>query len=92
MTFIVLVSAPAALRGAVTRWLFEISPGIYVGKISKRVREHLWNKISRELRGGTAMIISPVKNEQGFDIRTLGPTRWQPVDHDGLTLIRRPRT
>ena len=35
-TFIVIVLtvSPPKLRGHLTRWLFEISPGVYVGKAS----------------------------------------------------------
>lgn len=45
MIVIVLTVSPPKLRGHLTRWLFEISPGVYVGKASARVRELLWQQI-----------------------------------------------
>ena len=32
MVVIVLTACPAGLRGHLTRWLLEISPGVFVGK------------------------------------------------------------
>ena len=31
MTVIVVTACPAGLRGHLTRWLLEISPGVFVG-------------------------------------------------------------
>lgn len=39
MTVIVLTAVPPGLRGHLTRWLLEISSGVYVGYVSARVRE-----------------------------------------------------
>lgn len=91
MIVIVLTVSPPRLRGHLTRWLFEISPGIYVGKVSARVRELLWEQILENLGGGRAVMVYPSNNEQGLEFRTRGQ-EWQPVDYDGLELIMRPNT
>lgn len=89
MIVIVLTVSPPKLRGHLTRWLFEISPGIYVGKVSARVRELLWEQILENLGSGRAVMVYPANNEQGLEFRTRGQ-EWQPVDYDGLELIMRP--
>ena len=44
---VVLTACPVGLRGDLTRWLLEISPGVFVGHISARVRDGLWAQIGR---------------------------------------------
>jgi CRISPR-associated protein Cas2 len=41
MVVIVLSACPAGLRGHLTRWLVEISAGVFVGHVSARVRDLL---------------------------------------------------
>ena len=52
MIVIVLTVSPPKLRGHLTRWLFEVSPGVYVGKVSARVRELLWQQILENIGEG----------------------------------------
>ena len=42
MVVITLEKCPLALRGDLTKWLQEISLGVYVGQVSARVRDKLW--------------------------------------------------
>lgn len=39
MIVITLANCPPALRGDLTKWLQEISTGVYVGQVSARVRD-----------------------------------------------------
>lgn len=80
---------PNALRGKLTRWLFELEPGIFVGNVSARVRDELWAEIEEERGQGRALLVYPAQNEQGLDFRTAGST-WQPYSLEGLTLIMQP--
>ncbi|MFC3996820.1 type I-E CRISPR-associated endoribonuclease Cas2e [Nocardiopsis sediminis] len=89
MTIIVLTNCPAGLRGFLTRWLLEISPGVFVGGPSARIREVLWAEVQEYAGNGRALLAYGTDNEQGFTFRTFDH-KWQPVDHEGLTLIRRP--
>ena len=91
MIVIVLTVSPPKLRGHLTRWLFEISPGVYVGKASARVRELLWQQILENISEGRAVMVYSSNNEQGLDFRTHGQ-EWEPVDYDGLKLIMRPNS
>jgi CRISPR-associated protein Cas2 len=90
VTVIVLTLCPAGLRGLLTRWLLEISPGVFIGKPSARVRELLWQEVAQYVGNGRALLAYSTDNEQGFTFRTHDHA-WHPVDHEGLTLIRRPK-
>lgn len=77
------------LRGDLSKWLFELNTGVYVGKVSSRVRENLWDRVCENLSHGKATMVYSAKNEQGMEFRVF-QTSWEPVDFDGVTLMRRP--
>ena len=67
MLVISLVNAPAQLRGYLTLFLSEAQAGLFVGEVSARVRELLWQRIDKDLpEDGKAMIAYNMDNEQGF--------------------------
>ncbi|WP_059010280.1 type I-E CRISPR-associated endoribonuclease Cas2e [Streptomyces specialis] len=90
MTIIVLTNCPPGLRGFLTRWLLEISPGVFIGGPSARIREVLWTEVKQYAGQGRALLAYSAANEQGFAFET-HDHKWHPVDHEGLTLIRRPK-
>ena len=89
MVVIALEKCPASLRGDLTKWLQEISYGVYVGHISARVREKLWMRICEEAKSGRATMVFSAKNEQKYDFRVHNTT-WEPIDFDGIKLMMRP--
>lgn len=89
MMVLVVSACPAGLRGDLTKWLFQISPTVFVGRPSARVREAIWGRTVELCKDGTAILVWSSDNEQGLEFRT-HRTEWQPADFDGLTLIRRP--
>ncbi len=89
MTVIVLTHCPVGLRGFLTRWLMEISPGVFIGGPSARIRAALWEEVQQYAGNGRALLAYNTNNEQGFTFQTYDH-KWHPVDHEGLTLIRRP--
>ncbi|MFE2578900.1 type I-E CRISPR-associated endoribonuclease Cas2e [Streptomyces sp. NPDC059378] len=89
MTVIVLTNCPAGLRGFLTRWLLEISAGVFVGNPTARIRDILWNEVQQYAGQGRALLAHTTNNEQGFTFRTHDHA-WHPTDHEGITLIRRP--
>ncbi|ABD09418.1 type I-E CRISPR-associated endoribonuclease Cas2 [Frankia sp. CcI156] len=91
MTVIVLIATADGLRGHLTRWMIEISAGVFVGNPSARVRDRLWTLLSQRVGDGQAIMIEPATNEQGWAARTAGRNRTQPVDYDGLILFARSR-
>lgn len=90
MTIIVLTNCPVGLRGFLTRWLMEISPGVFIGNPSARIREAVWNEVQNYANTGRALLAYTTNNEQGFTFETYDH-KWHPVDHEGLILIRRPK-
>lgn len=90
MTVIVLTNCPSGLRGFLTRWLMEISPGVFIGNPTARIRQALWNEVRNYAGTGRALLTYTTNNEQGFTFETWDH-KWHPIDHDGLTLIQRPK-
>jgi len=89
VTVIVLTNCPPGLRGFLTRWLLEISAGVFIGNPSARIRDLLWKEVQQYAGEGRALLAHTTNNEQGFSFHTHDHS-WHPVDHEGLTLLRRP--
>lgn len=89
MVVIVVAACPVGLRGHLTRWLTEISTGVFVGKVSARVRSLLWVRTVEMVKTGRAIMVFSADNEQGLDYRVHNH-EWKPVDFEGLTLMLRP--
>lgn len=89
MVVLVLTACPAGLRGHLTRWLLEISAGVFVGRVSARVRSELWARVGELAKDGRALMVYQEDSEQGFGFH-VHRHHWDVVDMDGLTLIRRP--
>lgn len=89
MVVVVLTACPTGLRGHLTRWLLEISPGVFVGKVSARVRDQMWARIVEMSKDGRALMVHSRKGDQGLDFR-VHRHDWEPIDFDGVRLIRRP--
>jgi CRISPR-associated protein Cas2 len=87
LTVISTTAVPDHVRGALSRWMLEPTPGLYVGTLSAKVREELWAVVAASVADGAAVLIHPADNEQRFSIHTAGERRRTSVDFDGLTLI-----
>ena len=89
MVVVTLTDCPPKLRGDLTKWLMEINTGVYVGKVSARIREMLWTRICEHLSQGRATMVYSTNNEQGMEF-CVHNSSWKPVDFDGLQLVMRP--
>ncbi|KFZ77082.1 CRISPR-associated protein Cas2 [Amycolatopsis sp. MJM2582] len=89
MTVIVVTACPVGLRGHLTRWLLEISPGVFVGKVSARVRTLMWQRVIDMVKTGRAIMVYNADNEQGLAFEVHAHD-WTPVDFDGINLMLRP--
>ncbi len=87
MLVIVVENAPDRLRGRLALWLLEVRAGVYVGKISKRVRDMLWGTLEQGIENGNAVMVWSSNTESGFDFMTLGENRRIPKEMDGLKLV-----
>lgn len=85
---IVVENAPPRLRGRLSLWLAEIRAGVYVGVYSARTRERIWGEVLALLADGSAAIVWSAPTDSGFMFDTAGANRREPVDFDGLTLVK----
>ena len=89
MTVIVLSRVPQGLRGDLAKWLLEVRPGVYVGRLTAAVRVRLWNRIIKYVKHGDATLVYMASNEQAYQILTLGDPSYRVRDFEGLQLIER---
>jgi len=87
MLLIVTENVPSRLRGRLAVWLLELRAGVYVGDVSKRVREIIWTQCDQMYEEGNVVMAWATNTESGFDFQTLGDNRRIPVDFDGLRLV-----
>lgn len=87
MLVIVVENVPPRLRGRLALWLLEVRAGVYVGDVSRRVREMIWQHVEAGLEEGNAVMAWSTNTESGFDFVTLGGNRRIPVEYDGLKLV-----
>lgn len=89
MIVLSVTNCPAGLRGDLSKWLNEVNTGVYVGKLSARVREELWERICSNIKSGQATMVYSAHNEQGYAFLTHNTT-WLPIDYEGITLMKKP--
>lgn len=89
MIVVTLTDSPHSLRGDLSKWMQEISTGVYVGNVNPRVREEIWKRICNNIKNGKATMAFSANNEQRMDFYVHN-TGWEPIDFDGLKLIMRP--
>lgn len=89
MSFLVVVTegVPPRLRGRMAIWLLEVRAGIYIGDVSKRTREMIWEQLEAGVAEGSVVMAWASNHESGYEFLTLGSNRRLPVDFDGLNLV-----
>ena len=87
MLVIVVENAPPRLRGRLAVWLLEIRAGVYVGKVSRRIQEMIWDQVQAGIDEGNAVMAWSTNTEAGFDFETLGANRRIPLELDGVKLV-----
>ncbi|ARP97590.1 type I-E CRISPR-associated endoribonuclease Cas2 [Bordetella genomosp. 13] len=89
MAFVVVVTenVPSRLRGRMAIWLLEVRAGVYIGDVSQRTREMLWQQLSEGHDQGNVVMAWASSHESGYEFQTLGESRRLPVEFDGLQLV-----
>lgn len=87
MLVVVTENVPPRLRGRLAVWLLEVRAGVYIGDVSARIREMIWEQISKLAEDGNVVMAWATNSESGFEFQTLGENRRIPVDLDGLRLV-----
>ncbi len=88
MLVVVSEAVPPRLRGRLAVWLLEVRAGTYVGNVSRRVREIIWEQCESLMEEGNLVMAWQTNSESGFDFNTLGENRRMPVEFDGLRLVK----
>ncbi len=88
MCMVVTEAVPPRLRGRLAVWLLEVRAGVYVGNVSRRIREMIWAQINALADDGNVVLAWATNNESGFDFVTYGQNRREPVELDGMRLVR----
>lgn len=76
---------PSKLSGKLQRFMLEIRPGTFVGKIPHKTAISLWDEITSSCRPAIGIISE--KSEQGYSVKITGEKKRMPVDNYGATLI-----
>jgi CRISPR-associated protein Cas2 len=84
---ITLTRVPSSLRGDLTKWYQEIQTGVYVGNVSARIRDELWDRILKNIGSGQATMVFNARNEFGYQFRTTRNDS-EVVDFDGIPLLK----
>lgn len=87
MLVVVTENVPPRLRGRLAVWLLEIRAGVYVGEVSRRIREMIWEQVTLLAGMGNVAMAWATNTESGFDFQTYGENRRIPIDYDGLRLV-----
>lgn len=87
MMVMILEKVPPSLKGELSRWLVEVTTGVYVGHASALVRDLLWDKCVRYVYRGRCYQLYRTSTEQGFAIRMHGDPSRAILDFDGLHLM-----
>jgi CRISPR-associated protein Cas2 len=71
--------------------MLEIHPGVFVGTLSARVRESLWERlvVKRRRLASAVLLLHNVPGEQGFTMLAAGAGSRQIAEFDGLFLLRK---
>ncbi|MCV6612770.1 MAG: type I-E CRISPR-associated endoribonuclease Cas2e [Amphritea sp.] len=87
MITVVTENVPPRLRGRLAVWLLEVRAGVYVGDVSRRIREMIWQQIIELADEGNVVMAWATNTESGFDFQTWGKNRRMPVEYEGLRLV-----
>jgi CRISPR-associated protein Cas2 len=92
MTVFILERVPPGLKGLLGRWMVEVSKGVFAGRLSRLVRERLWERIAEKATetGASGLMVFRANNPQGFDVRVVNPRGRYAELVDGIWLVRRP--
>ncbi len=88
MMVIVIENAPPRLRGRLSLWFAEVRAGVYIGVYDRRTRERIWEEVKLMIGEGNAVIAWSTLTDSGFEFEAIGENRREPIDFDGLTLVR----
>lgn len=85
-------AVPASLRGHLRNWLIEVQTGVFVGNVTKMVRDELWQIAQKEAKEGSVCFVWNSNNEQGFKVLLHNNRRRHVIDQEGYLLAATEKT
>ena len=92
MVVLILENVPPSLRGDLSRWMIEPQAGIFLGRMTARIRDELWKKAVAGRKAGACLQMWSAPTEQGFQWRSFGDCSRSIGDYEGLYLVEKPRS
>lgn len=78
------------IRGYTSRFLQQAQTGLYVGTVSQKVADALWEQlIASDVEGEMFMLITSPHTENGWVVRTHNTSAYRVRDYDGIYLPTR---
>ena len=87
MLVVVTENVPPRLRGRLSVWMIEVQTGVYVGSVSRKVREMIWQQITQLGEEGNVVMVWATNSESGYEFQTYGRGRRRLIDLDGVRLV-----
>lgn len=87
MVVVILILAPESTKGVVSRYLMEISSGVFIGNIKANIREELWDFVRGNLGKGSLIMAHSDNSVMGHQIRTQNINKRTMKSLDGIELI-----
>lgn len=88
MTVIIINYASNMIKGDISKLLFMIEKNVYVGKISKRVRDELWERIkNKSTQKDNLIMLYEYKNEKGFKIKNISNGNKKMYLDEDITFV-----
>lgn len=88
MVVVIVEAVPTRLRGHLRRYLAEVATGVFVGDLSGRVRDRMWERVLSSSGSGRAILVRSANNEQGYVFDLVGHTKRTVVDLDGFQITK----
>jgi CRISPR-associated protein Cas2 len=84
-------TVPDSLTGFLSRYLAELESGLFVGRVSRRLAERLWELATEHCGPGSVVAVLSGGSEAGYTLRVHNHPTLTVQDLDGLPMavIRR---
>ena len=90
---LVVEAVPEHLSGYLSRYMQEVSTGVFVGTMSGKVAEALWSRVQVASSTGRAVLVSSGGElEQGYRVRISGFNDREVRDFDGWECVVKRRS
>lgn len=89
LTVITIKNIKPSLRGDLSKWMQEISTGVYIGNCNSKIREKLWKRVKENITDGEATLSYYCNNEIGYSFETYNSDR-KIFDYEGIPLVYIP--